>query len=591
MKARTCPSCGRTWSDRTAVWCAGCGSTLRSPRPSVRAAGEDAGATEHGDGDPIRSAPHRRRRPMVWSLTAVTASTVAFLLAALFTDTTTWDWPTAGPDTEVSAGPETGRPPGPTGRSEIGQPTAPGGGTVELSAPVPRPDVASGWSPGTEPGAAAVVPAGTAFPPNEPTCDTDGCALWRSTVLDQRPLLVNGELAIHLGLELLIAVDIDTGRWRWSRGHSDPRGVSPAAALTASHLDDRTLAIAYGHRVRIHSAQTGRVLGELDLAPVRVTDIRRHEGQLVATGRIRDSDEPRTRLLGLDDDGRVRYDLEVTRPVRQQRSTGNATAPLLAIDDDHLVRYDATTGTERWREALDGRQVDGTTLIDRETGEVTMLGVSDGRELLRLARPGAVAAGVRDGVLVVTFAEGIELHDRGGTALGEVAVAPERTVVATTSRQVMVVTLPAVGASDPQPQVRIGRRVGGSGGLFPLPSIAATTTVPLPPGEEPARVGAMRRADGVLVGGPETDWAWVVDPRDATAERLEFPLLPGSEIGHGDGLTIIRNGQQLTIMGAGGSFDVRGATQMASLDPLIVHGGKGTLRLDRALVDGGSDRG
>ncbi len=586
MKARTCPSCGRTWSDRQAVWCAGCGSTLRSPRPALRPtgehagqAGQQAGQTGVGSSEPTGSAAHRRRRPLVLTLTAVAASAAALLLWAVFTDGTLSSWPPAGPDTEGSAGAEAGEPP------------AAGTGTVELSAPAPRSETTGPWSPGTEPGAAAVVPNGTAFPPDEPTCDAEGCALWRSTVLDQRPLLVNERLGVHLGLELLVAVDIDTGLWRWSRGHNDPRGVSPPAALTASHLDDRTLAIAYGDRVRIHGAETGRVLSELDLAPTQVTDIRRHDGQLVLTGRVRDGDEPRMRMIGLDDTGRIRYDLEVARPIRQQRSTGNGTAPLLAIDDDHLVRYDATSGTERWREALDGRQVDGTTLVDRETGEVTMLGVSDGRELLRLARPGAVAAGVRGGVLIVTFPERIELHDRGGTAIGEVAVVPARTVVDTTSRQVIVATLPTVGASDPQPQVRIGRRTGGSGGLFSLPTISDTPTVPLPPGEEPVRVGAMRRADGVLIGGPEADWAWVVDTRDATADRLEFPLLPRSEIGHGQGLTIIRNGQQLTIMGAAGSFNVRGVTQIASLDPLVVHGGKGTLRLDRSLVDGRPERG
>jgi hypothetical protein len=405
-------------------------------------------------------------------------------------------------------------------------------------------------------------------------------------VLDQRPLLVNERLAVHLGLELLIAVDIDTGRWRWSRGHDDPRGVSPAAALTASHLDERTLVIAYGHRLRIHAAETGRVLGEVDLAPTQVTDIRRHDGQLVVTGWTRDRDDTRTRIIGLDDAGSVRFDHEVTLPIRGQSPSGNTTAPLLAVSSGDLVRFDATTGFERWRHALDGRQVDGTTLLNRTTGEVTVLSTRDGRELLRLVRPGAVAAGVRGGVLIVTFPDRIELHDRDGTALGGVDVAPERTVVDTTGRQVVVAVLPAADASDPQPQIRVGRRMAGPGGLAALPSITDITTVPLAPGREPDRVRSMRRADGLLIAGPDAGWAWVVDPRDATATRMELPLLPQSEIGHGDGLTIVRNGQRLTVLGAGGSFGVRGVTQIAALDPLVIHGGGGTLRLDRTLVDG-----
>jgi hypothetical protein len=575
VKARTCPSCGRTWSDRGAVWCAGCGSSLPQAQPGRRATSNDGGGhREVGGLAPTAATVRHRRGATVLALAAVVAS---ILLLAVLTDGPASNEPTEPPNATGSPGTGSGVPP------------APGGGTVELGAPAPRSEGTGTWSPGTEAGSAAVVPAGTAFPPSEPTCDTEGCAVWRSTVLDQRPLLVNERLAVHLGLELLIGVDIDTGRWRWSRGHSDPRGVSPAAALTASHLDERTLAIAYGHRLRIHAAETGRILGEVDLAPIQVTDIRRHDGQLVVSGRARDRNDSGTRIVGLDDAGSVRFELEVTLPIRGRSPHGETTAPLLAISSGDLVRFDATTGVERWRRALDGRQVDGTTLLDRDTGEVTVLSTRDGRELLRLDRPGAVAAGVRGGVLIVTFADRIELHDRDGTALGEVAVAPERTVVDTTGRQVVVAVLPAGDASDPEPRIRIGRRTGGSGGLVALPSIADATTVPLPPGREPDRVRSMRRADGVLIAGPDAGWAWVVDTRDATATRLDLPLLPQSEIGHGDGLTIVRNGQRLTVLGAGGSFGVRGVTQVAALDPLVIHGGSGTLRLDRTLVDGRPD--
>lgn len=499
----------------------------------------------------------------------------AIILAGLLTDgsRSPWSSTAAGADGDGTA---------PASAAD----TEPGAGTVELSAPAPAGGGTGEWSPGTEPGAAAVVPSGSAFPPSEPTCDTDGCAIWRSTVLDHRPLLVNDRLAVHLGLELLVAADLDTGRWRWSRGHSDPRGVSPAAALTAYHLDERTLVIAYGHRLRLHAADTGRVLGEVDLSPTQVTDIRRHDGQLVVTGEVRGSDGPRTRVVGLDDAGRVRFDLEVTRPIREQAPAERTTAPLLAIAGGDLVRFDATTGTERWRQTLDGRQVDGTTLLDLDTGEVTVHSTRDGRELLRLVRPGATAAGVRGGVLVVSYADRVELSDRDGTALGDVEVALERTVVDTTSRQVIVATLPAGDEADPQPQVRIGRRTGARGGLASLPSVGDVATVPLPPGREPAEVRVMRRADGVVIAGPRADWAWVVDTATAAATRLDLQLLPSSAIGHGQGLTIVRDGQRLTVMGASGSFAVRGVTQVASLDPLLVHGGSGTLLLDRSLVDG-----
>ncbi len=474
------------------------------------------------------------------------------------------------------------------GTSPTTGPTA-GEGTVELTAPAGRATIDGAWSPGTEPGAAAIVPSGSSFPPSAPSCDTEGCALWRSIVLNQRPLLVTDRAAIHLGLALLIAVDLDTGQWLWRRGHNDPRGVSPAAALTAYHLDDRTLVIAYGHRMRIHAADTGSVLGEVDLAPTQITDIRRHDGQLVVSGRTLDGEQPGTRMVGLDDAGRVRFDIEVDRPVRQAAPATSTTAPLLALADGDLVRFDATEGFERWRRVVGQHQVDGTTLLDPVTGEITVVGTRDGQDLLTLERPGAVAAGVRGGVLVVTHPDRVELHDRDGVAVGKVTVAaPERTVVDTTGRFVTVATLPAPGATEPRPDIRIGRRASGS---VALPSVSTSPSVPLPPDADPAPVLAMRRPDGLLLAGPEPEWAWVMDRLGGAVTDLELTLLPATEVHHGEGLTLLRDGRQVTVLGAGGSFRVRGATQVASLDPLVLHGGNGTLRLDRTLVDRPDDDG
>ncbi|MFP4148763.1 MAG: hypothetical protein ACLFV0_04670 [Nitriliruptoraceae bacterium] len=459
----------------------------------------------------------------------------------------------------------------------------PGGSGVELPAPAGDASTRGLWSPGTEPGAAAVVPAGSAFPPSAPTCDSEGCALWRSTVLDHRPLLVNDRLAIQLGLSLLIAVEVDTGEWQWARGHNDPRGISPAAALTASYLDDRVLVIAYGHLLRVHAAATGAVLAEVDLGPTQITDIRRHDGQLVVSGPAHDRDEPATRLVGLDDAGQVRFDVEVERPIRQAAPPRTATAPLLAIVGDDLVRLDATDGAVRWRHPVEGRQVDGTTLLERSSGEVTVVDTRDGGDLLTLRRDGAIAAGVRGGVLLVTSPDRVEFHDREGGPMGEVPVAaPERTIVDTTGRYVTVATLPAPDADEPRPTIRTGRRARGGS---PLPTVTAATSVPLPPDLDPAPVHAMSRADGLLLAGPDPSWAWVMDRRSGAVARLDLPLLESTEVEHADGLTLLRDGRQVTVLGAGGSFRVRGAPQVASLDPLLLHGGAGTLRLDRTHLD------
>lgn len=568
MTARRCPGCGRIWSDRQARWCGGCGSALTTresqdgPRDEPR---------ETGTVPPRVDAPRRRTAaPAVAAVVAVVVGGLA-LAGAVRT----------GGDLPGSAASTTEQATGAAVTSTTTGP-APGTGTVELATPAGDPSTTT-WSPGTEPGAVAVVPSGSSFPPPAPTCDTEGCALWRSTVLDHRPLLVNDREAIQLGLDLLIAVDLDTGAWRWARGHNDPRGVSPAAALTASYLDDGTLVIAYGHNLRLHAADTGSVEAEVDLWPTQITDIRRHDGQLVVSGPARDRERDGTRLVGLDDTGQVRFDLEVSRPIRQAAPALTTTGPLLAVTGGDLVRIDATDGSVRWRRTIDGRQMDGTTLLDPATGEVTVIGTVDGQDLLTLDRFGAIAAGVRGGVLAITFPDRVELHDRDGAPIGELPVtAPERTVIDATARYVTVATLPELGATAPRPTIRTGHRERG--GVL-LPSVTTSTSVPLPPDLQPAPVLAMRRADGLVLAGPDASWAWVMDRRDGTLTDLDLPLLPTTEVEHADGLTLLRDGRQVTVVGAGGSFRARGVPQVASLDPLLLHGGAGTLRLDRTLVD------
>ncbi len=474
----------------------------------------------------------------------------------------------------------------PRDEERTGATTAPGAGDVEVDASGAGRDAGT-WSPGTEPGSAAE--AGSAAD-RGPTCEVAGCALWRSTVLDHRPLLAADGRLVQLGLELLIAVDADTGRWLWQQGHDDPRGVSPPAAISAAHLDERSLVIAYGTRLRIHAVDSGRVRGEVDLAPTQISDLRRHDGQLIATGQVRGADPPRTRVVGLADDGRVRFDTEVEQVLREQAPATGTTAPLLVRTGGDLVRLDATEGSARWRRDASGRRLDGTTLLDPASGEVVVVGTRDGRDLLRLRRPGAVAAGVRDGLLIVTFPDRIELHDRDGIRLGEVPVSdPRHTVVVAAGRRVTVAELPADRGG--RPLVRSGRR---SGGATALPTTTRAATVPVAAGERPAEVSAMRRPDGLLLAGPTPQDAWVVDPVAGSIAPLGLEPAPDAEVVHADGLTLVREGQRVTVIGAAGRVGVARAPQLAATDPLVLHGGAGVLRLDRAPLDGadqGRERG
>ena len=552
MGRRTgCHSCGLAGLPRRARWCPGCGSRL---------------GPEHQAAFPRR----RLTRTLVRTL-GVTAAAVT--VVAVGTQLTEGGAP-------PPADPAQARVDLSDGRSA----TTPGGDATE-EMPGQRAEGPPGArsSPGTHPGALADPPLDGED--RWPTCDTEGCAAWRSTVLDHQPMAIADGRLVQIRFEEIIAVEESTGRWLWRHSHDDMRVWDPAEVVTAFHLDDRTFALAYGTRLRIHAATTGRVLGEVDVHPTRVNDLRRHDGQLIASGRQRGPGQTGFRVIGLSDDGDVRFDAEVEQLVREDRPATSTTAPLLAVIDGALLRLDATDGHVRWTRPLDDRQLDGTTLLDRATGEVSVLSTRDGSTTLTRTRPGAIAAGVRDGVLTVTLEDRVELYDRDGTALGAVPVTePARTLVATAGRRIVVAELPEEGgADDAVPALRTGRRAGGS---TALPTVLPSSTAPLPPDRSPATVTVMRRPDGLVLAGPDPRDAWLADPVSTTAARLELPTARTREVVHRDGVSLVRDGTRLHVVGADGRFTVERATQIAAVDPLVVHGIHGTLRLERGLVDG-----
>jgi len=547
---RGCGDCGAGPLPRTARWCPNCGNELGS-LSSAR-----LGVTVSG-----RS---RLLLPVALIVLIVAAAAAVLGSSPWPDDATRGDTADRGTD-PAAAGVELAAP-------GSGEP----GGPEELA------------SPGTQPGRAAEQPAGSPDTAPAPTCDADGCAHWRSTVLDHQPILVSDGRLVQVRFEEIVAVDDATGRWLWRHSHDDMRMWDPTQVVTAFHVDDRTVALAYGTRVRIHAAATGTVLGEVDVGPTRVNDLRRHDGQLLASGRQRVQGATGLRVIGLNDRAEIRFSAEVDALLREERQVTSTTAPLLAVIDGRLARLDATDGRVRWQRELAGRRVDGTTLLDPDTGEVAVISTRDGSELLTRTRPGAVAAGVRDGVLVITMEDRVELHDRDGTALGAVAVTePGRTVVAATGRRIVVAELPAGGASQRTAlTLRTGRRAGGA---TALPTVTSAATAPLPPDHRPDTVEVMRRSDGLVLSGPDPRDAWLVDPTTVTATPLDLPEAPTREVVHRDGISLIRDGTRLHIMGAAGRFTVERATQIATTDPLIVHGVHGTLRLNRDLVDAGPD--
>jgi hypothetical protein len=463
--------------------------------------------------------------------------------------------------------------------SPAGPVTPPGAGQVELR---PDPDLGDLLADdrAVEPGSVAVVTpedwsaADGSLGRAQPTCDVAGCALWRGTLFGDgvlgHHLAVGARQAVAVRDRLLVAVDLDTGQPRWRV----PRPL-PDRQVDALHVDERVVVVATGTMVTALHPRTGEVRGTSTPLPAVIRGFARFDGQLVALGDGPDG----TLLAGLDERAQVRF----VRTGSLSRLSTAPTGPLLVEQDGVLRRLDATTGTDRWSVPLDGVTRDGLTLLDRAEGRVEVLDPRSGDALLSWSVPGAVAAGVRSGVLVVVTPERLLLVGRDGTVIGEVAgLDPTVSVVTAAGPRVTVVHVPSGGAP---PRVEVRQAPGAVSGL-PGPSdafdIPGTDVFDGEFGRIGRELGATRRRDGLLVATHRD--AWVIPPGGEVAVSVDAPV--GERVRHVDGLSIRLLADGLELGGAGGRVGVRGAFEVLSLDPLLVRGPEGTLRLDRQLLDG-----
>jgi hypothetical protein len=473
-------------------------------------------------------------------------------------------------------------------------PTASDPADAEVEPPTPVQDTGPSLaSMGTQPGAAAYAPTGEPRDAREgPTCDREGCAVWRSTAIDQRPLLYEDGLLVHLGGARLVGLDVETGAWLWDVPHSDPRGIRPAAAFSAVALDRWALAIAYGTRVRIHDPDTGLISGELEVAPVNISRLSRHDGALVAVGRARGDD--RVHVLGLGEDGTVRWQRQVDGVVR---SDDLARQPLLVRDDDLLVRLDGRTGGGVWLREV-GRSELVTTgqllVIDADAGEVRWLDAQDGSVKLTVAATDVRRARAQPELLAIATDSSLTVLEPGGRQVNRVG--HPRAPAAAVAR--VGGTTVVGGAAAPAAPAR-----EGGGPRWDRSRLASPVVVPIPR-DAPRQVPS--------TGDEEPEPAVRLEPvdhrtvrvvfRDGAADALVDVLTgelgerrvhapAGEPVLRADGLTFVQaSGAELRIVPdtvGGAPLTVRRATQVASTDPLVVHGGAGALLLDRAALERG----
>lgn len=542
---RPCPSCGTEAATRSARWCNSCGASL-------------AGSAPASDEPSVH--PGAARGPRVGAGAALA------VLLALGATVLAWG------DRSADAPPEPATPPA-AGEVELSPDAGElGPGTGGLG-PEPTLDdpLADEWA--VEPGDAAVFSEedrSAADGRSRPSCEIDGCALWRGTLLGTGPVGVDARQAVGVDArqavaardELLVAVDVDTGRLRWRVAQPLPDRV-----VTAVYVDEQVVAVATEAAVSVLDPGTGAVRGTSEKLDVVVYGFTRVDGRLLAIGA--DATEPF--VIGLDDDAQVRF----ARAGWLDPFLPSASAPMLVEHDEAIARLDATTGDERWSVPLDGRVRDGLTLLDPASGEIQVLDPDRGEPLLSLVVDGAIAAGVRSGVLVATTRDRVVLLGRDGTERVEVTgIDPERVVVTSAGSEVTLVELPSDG-TDPRIEVRQVTET--------VPDLPGPADLHLVPGANPyGEVQGTVRRDGLLVASNRG--AWLVAPGSRTAVPADVPV--GGGVRHVDGLSVLTLADGLELAGAGGRLRVQGAPRVLSLDPLLVRGWQGTLRLDRALLDG-----
>lgn len=572
MARGTCPSCGAAGMARSARWCTHCGAALTGAAATAANPGSSGGSASGGSGsggstggstdgstsDASTAGRSDRLRPVMGAGVALAVLLAAGVAVLGWGDRSADDPADAG---APSAGPEADG--------------AAGAGDVELR-PDPALDDLLDDERAVEPGSAAVVGPGDwsaadgSLGRSRPTCDLEGCALWRGTLLGDGPVAVGARVAVAARDGLLVAVDVDTGHLRWRV----PRPLRDRE-VHALHVDERLVAVASGTTVTTLDPRTGDVHGTSTPLPFVVRGFLRFDGQLVALGR----GHGETIIAGLDERAQVRF-------VRAGWVEGLSTAPttpLLVEHDGAILRLDATMGVDRWSVPLEGRVRDSVTLLDRSDGRIEVLDPRSGDPLLVVFVPGALAAGVRSGVLVVVTPDRLLLVGRDGTSLGEVAgVDPTRSVVTAAGPRVTVVEVPSSGGA---PRVEV-RHVPGAASGLPGPSRAFDVPGTDAFGEGMASIGqelgASRRRDGLLVASSRN--AWVVPSGAEVARPVSVPV--GEGVQHVGGLSVQLLADGLDLTGAGGRFGVRGARELLSLDPLLVRGPEGTLRLNRSLLDG-----
>jgi hypothetical protein len=428
-------------------------------------------------------------------------------------------------------------------------------------------------------------------------CEPVGCERWRSGAVAYRPVVVSDELAVHLGRSEVVGYDVEDGRELWRRPSPEDREVDPRS----SALSDHGLAVVWGHApvpalveqpgvVSLYDAVDGTHRIDIDAGLEHMYELEWVHDRLVAVGLPTEAPHGDPVVVGISPNGEIVWRHEVRQP------------PLLLPEDaavllprEGVTLIDVADGQTRWQ--LPGRLASASEpgreliLLDPQTG-VRVVDPATGRTLRTIAVGQAVQAEQLGPWIAVATPEEVRVHDRDS---GEERF--RRTLgTGTTPDGVDRPTrrMPFAG-------VEMGERVivawtsdlASSEIELATYSLGGrreqTMRVELP---EPHLLGLqLHRGDAqseivhVVAHGPTGGSVTSVnlDTQEIVEHEGRRPLSTR------DGLLVASGDPGLHVMGPGGEITVRHADQLASTDPLIVHGVGGILRLDRDMItsDGG----
>jgi hypothetical protein len=418
----------------------------------------------------------------------------------------------------------------------------------------------------------------------EPTpslrCVPDGCEIWRREDVRYGRVVVNGDLAVHVGQTEVTAVDTADGSIRWTAVRARRDGIRrPELTAAALHLDDDILTVPTGRDIVAYDPVDGTVRWSREVEAVVAEVARWGDLLLIGSSVTGSSFTDALHVDAVDLDGEQVWGRELEGML-------DGLGGLAADDDllfrtaEHLVALDPATGAERWQRPVDAVEVArggfGLVTLDPATGRVDAVDPATGDTLAAATVTGAERLQPLGPWIGVDTGEELHVLDASATTLMVVPGTWTGSSGARLRDDVYVAWM-----DDDRSEVELVRHTVGGDPVerlvVPTPSGAATPCCAdlavTEAGSLLLTIGGGRLMLGVEPGSVRVTTSFIT------------AVAPGRAISpFGDLTVVMYETGRLEVVGPTGIIAAFGTGRAVSRDPLLVHGVHGLLRLDEALV-------